>query len=206
MAYLKEAFYPKSLEHAKDICLTPDGRVPQKFTKETMFTIDFLLKENLVNNYSKVADFGCGVGRMSKAVIQRLGCPVTGFDISEPMLGWAKEFVLSRIFTPVVYSKEFVPTEDMKYDLVMALFVLQHSEHPIEDIEFIHSILNKGGKFVLMNEEKRFVPSGVDETRNIIWNDDGINIEQEVGKKFKFIGRYDYINRYDKKLTVWEKE
>ena len=206
MAYLKEAFYPKSLEHANDICLTPDGRVPQKFTKETMFTIDFLLKENLVNNYSKVADFGCGVGRMSKAVIQRLGCPVTGFDISEPMLGWANEFVLSGIFTPVVYSKGFVPTEDMKYDLVMALFVLQHSEHPIEDIEFIHSILNKGGKFVLMNEEKRFVPSGVDETRNIIWNDDGINIEQEVGKKFKFIGRYDYINRYDKKLTVWEKE
>ena len=206
MAYLKEAFYPKSLEHAKDICLTPDGRVPQKFTKETMFTIDFLLKENLVNNYSKVADFGCGVGRMSKAVIQRLGCPVTGFDISEPMLGWAKEFVLSRIFTPVVYSKEFVPTEDMKYDLVMALFVLQHSEHPIEDIEFIHSILNKGGKFVLMNEEKRFVPSGIDETRSIIWNDDGINIEEEVSNKFKFIGRYDYINRYDKKLTVWEKE
>jgi hypothetical protein len=57
-----------------------------------------------------------------------------------------------------------------------------------------------------MNEEKRFVPSGIDETRNIIWNDDGINIEEEVSKKFKFIGRYDYINRYDKKLTVWEKE
>jgi SAM-dependent methyltransferase len=206
MAYLKEAFYPKSLEHAKDICLTPDGRVPQKFTKETMFLLDFLLKENLANNYSKVADFGCGVGRMSKALIQRLGCPVTGFDISEPMLGWANEFVLSRIFTPVVYSKGFVPTEDMRYDLVMALFVLQHSEHPIEDIQFIHSILNKGGKFVLMNEEKRFVPSGIDETRNIIWNDDGINIEEEVSKKFKFIGRYDYINRYDKKLTVWEKE
>ena len=71
MEYLKQVFYPKSLEHAKDICLTPDGRVPQKFTKETMFLLDFILKENLANNYSKVADFGCGVGRMSKALIQR---------------------------------------------------------------------------------------------------------------------------------------
>ena len=206
MEYLKQVFYPKSLEHAKDICLTPDGRVPQKFTKETMFLLDFILKENLANNYSKVADFGCGVGRMSKALIQRLGCPVTGFDISEPMLGWANEFVLSRIFTPVVYSKEMEKTEDMNFDLVMAIFVLQHSEHPIEDIQFIHSILNKGGKFILMNEEKRFIPTGMDETRNVVWSDDGINVEEEVSKKFKFIGRYDYINRYDKKLTVWEKE
>lgn len=206
MEYLKQVFYPKSLEHAKDICLTPDGRVPQKFTKETMFLLDFILKENLANNYSKVADFGCGVGRMSKALIQRLGCPVTGFDISEPMLGWANEFVLSRIFTPVVYSKGMEKTEDMNFDLVMAVFVLQHSEHPIEDIRFIHSILNKGGKFILMNEEKRFIPTGMDETRNVVWSDDGINVEEEVSKKFKFIGRYDYINRYDKKLTVWEKE
>lgn len=206
MPYMKEAFYPKSLEHAKDICLTPDGRVPQKFTKETMFTLDFLLKQNLADNYSKVADFGCGVGRMSKAIIQRLGCPVTGFDISEPMLGWANEFVLSRIFTPVLYSKGFQKSEDMNFDLVLSMFVLQHSEHPIEDIHFIHSILNTGGKFVLMNEKNRFVPSGVEPNGNIIWNDDGIDIEEEVQKKFKFIGRYDYINRYDQRLTVWEKE
>lgn len=206
MTYLKEAFYPTSLEHAKNICLTPDGRVPQKFTKETLYLLDFILKENLATNYTTVADFGCGVGRMSKALIQRLGCPVTGFDISEPMLGWANEFVLSRIFKPVLYSKDFVPTEDMKFDLVLSIFVLQHSEHPIHDINFIHSILNKGGKFILMNEEKRFVPTGFDETRNVVWNDDGINVEEEVGKLFKFVGRYDYINRYDKKLTVWEKE
>ena len=205
MAYLKEAFNPASLEQAKEICLTPDPRVPQKFTKETLFTLDFLMKEGLVNNSSRVADFGCGVGRMSRAIIQRLGCRVTGFDISEAMLKWAGEHVLSRIFTPLLYRKGFKAEEGMRFDLVLSLFVLQHSEHPLDDIEFMHSILDPGGRLVLMNEKKRLVPTGIDSRGGAVWSDDGVSIEDEVEKRFRLVSRHDYINRYDKLLTVWEK-
>lgn len=201
--YLKEAFIPSSMEQARDICISPSKNNPGKFEKETAFTLQFLLGERLVYNDSTVLDFGCGVGRLSKAIISRLGCKVHGFDISDRMLEFAKEHVMSRNFTPVLYTKKMEYAE--RFDLAMSFFVLQHSEHPVEDVSLIHGLLKQDGKFVLMNEKERFVPSSVDDKGFVQWKDDGIDIEHEVSKKFRLISRHSYMARTDKMLTVWEK-
>lgn len=201
--YLKEAFNPSTIEEAKNICISPSKNNPGKFEKETVFTINFLVDERLVFNDSSVLDFGCGVGRLSKAVISRLGCRVDGFDISQSMLERANEFVLSKNFKPVLYTKGM--EYEGRFDVALSFFVLQHSEHPIEDIEFIHSILKDSGKLVLMNEPKRFVPVSMDMNRFVQWEDDGIDIEAEVSKKFRLMERYQYMSRTDKMLMVWEK-
>ena len=102
MNYLKDAFYPRDIDHAKEICLSPDLRIPNKFEKETELTIETLVSNLYAHNNSVVLDFGCGVGRLSKGLIQRLGCDVVGVDFSEPMLHTASEYVMSRKFMPLL--------------------------------------------------------------------------------------------------------
>lgn len=206
MTYIKEAFYPQTLQQAKDICITPNNNNPNKFEKETLSTIQVIENEGLACYNSEVADFGCGMGRISKAVIDRFGSFVTGFDISETMLNFAVDYILSKKYTPVLYSKDIsVDDYKEKYDLVIILFVLQHSEHPLEDISFINTILKPEGKVLLINEKQRFVPTFIDNEGFIDWIDDGIIIEKELSKFFSKESEHPYPNRYDNKLSVWKK-
>ncbi len=206
MTYIKEAFYPQTLQQAKDICITPNNNNPNKFEKETLYTIQVIENEGLACYNSEVADFGCGMGRISKAVIDRFGSFVTGFDISETMLNFAVDYILSKKYTPVLYSKDIsVDDYKEKYDLVIILFVLQHSEHPLEDISFINTILKPEGKVLLINEKQRFVPTFIDNEGFIDWIDDGIIIEKELSKFFSKESEHPYPNRYDNKLSVWKK-
>ena len=207
MGYLKEAFYPKDISHAKDICLTPNTNNPRKYQKETGATVQIAENSEVCWYDCEVADFGCGVGRVSHALIERFGCKITGFDISEPMLHFATEYVDSKKFNPTVYSKNLENKEDYynKFDLVVCLFVLQHSEHPIEDIDFIHNILKSDGKLMFMNEHDRLIPVGLDQKQMVIWDNDGINVHDEISKRFSLVSSHQYPNRFDNKLTIWQK-
>lgn len=206
MSYVIETFYPKNIEHAKDICLTPDQNDPNKFVKETEFFVDFMKSKGYLDPDMKVADFGCGVGRVAKKIVDDIGCSVTGFDISFPMLACAIQYVKNSKFTATLYSKEKNPVGfDESFDTVFASLVLQHSPHPKDDIQYIRSIMKYGAYFVLVNEPHRYVPTGVDGNGFVKWTDDGIDILGEVEKNFNFIGEYDYYTRKDKCLSVWQK-
>lgn len=207
MSYLKEAFYPNNLEHAKNICLTPNTNNPKKFEKETFSTIRFLEEQELAWFNSSVADFGCGMGRISKAVIDRFGSFVTGFDISAPMLNYATEYVLSKKFQPILYSQNTASSDfEENFDLILSLFVLQHSEHPVKDIEFIYKILKPNGKFVVVNENHRLLPSTIDFQNFVEWIDDGLVINDELSKYFVKESEHQYPNRYDIKFQIWSKK
>lgn len=207
MSYLKEAFYPNNLQHAKEICITPNTNNPKKFEKETYAIIELLENQDLAWFNSEIADFGCGMGRVSKAIIDRFGSYVSGFDISEPMLYFATDYVLSKKFTPIVYSKELERKDYKdKFDLVLSLFVLQHSEDPKEDIRFIFEILKSEGKFIFINENKRLLPYKIDSENFVEWMDDGINIEEELKYFFNKESEHQYPNRYDIKLSIWTKK
>jgi cyclopropane fatty-acyl-phospholipid synthase-like methyltransferase len=80
--YIKEVFNSKTLEQAKNTCLTFDPSDPNKFENETRFLVDFLKQNELLNKDSLVLDYGCGVGRISKMIIDDIGCRIAGVDIS----------------------------------------------------------------------------------------------------------------------------
>lgn len=202
--YYKEVFEPKSMENAMSTCLTPDDNDPNKFENETKFLVNFLKDQQLINPSTKVLDFGCGVGRVTKGLIQEFGCQVVGFDISENMLKYATEYVNDPRFIPVKYDKKMSTADKPKFDLIIASLVLQHSEHPQHDIDVMKVLLNDGGRLVIINEEVRFVPTGVS-NGYVVWEDDKIDILQEVSKSFQLVGQYNYYNRPNHPLTVWRK-
>ena len=200
MTYIKETFEPLSLEHAKDIVLSRDPSRPDKFEEETDFLVEFIEGQGLITSDSLVLDFGCGMGRVSKKLVETFGCKVIGTDISKRMLMFAEQYV----HNPDKFQSKFAH-DTCDVDVIIAALVLQHVEDPEKEIKHLYSVLKPGGHLVLLNEAKRFVPIGVDKNMYVIWNDDGIVINEVMSKYFTNTGFYHYCNRSDKPLSVWKK-
>jgi len=62
----------------------------ESFTTGTIGECDFIEKEFNYNKSGKILDLGCGTGRHSIELSKR-GYKVTGVDLSESMLNWARE-------------------------------------------------------------------------------------------------------------------
>src|SRR3989344_8038768 len=95
MTYIHEVFLPQTLEAAKHVALTSAPQDPQKFERETQFLVDFLRAQGLVSADTRVLDFGCGMGRVAKALIQQNGCSEEGTDVSPAMRHFAEGDVAS---------------------------------------------------------------------------------------------------------------
>lgn len=74
----------------------------------------------------KMLDFGCGVGRMTRA-FSRFFSAAVGIDVSEKMVGLARKFNADRDNCEFVASANpRMPFPDTTFDLVFSVLVLQH--------------------------------------------------------------------------------
>jgi 2-polyprenyl-3-methyl-5-hydroxy-6-metoxy-1,4-benzoquinol methylase len=203
MNYIRQVFDATDLEIGKQICLSKDVRYPNKFEEETQFLIDFIKQNNLINSKTGVADFGCGMGRVAKELVENFNCAVMGFDTSMHMLRLAEQYVEHDNFKIQKYKKDYEWNKH-KFDIFVASFVLQHSEHPKEDIDFIYNNLKKDGVVILVNEPERLLPVDIKDGY-AVWYDDKISIIDLISKKFKNLGYFDYYKRDIKCLSLWGK-
>jgi len=199
MTYFSQIFSPLTLSQAKHIVLTPDSTKLTKFEDDTDFLVNFILNNKLITEFDKVLDFGCGMGRISKPLIEKIGCTVIGLDTSLHMQIHAINYVNNDKFDTVICYN----TKDI--NVVIASLVLQHVENPQTDINNIYNMLISNGILILLDENIRYVPVGVDNDGYVKWYNDGINIIELVSKQFNCIGRYDYPNTTTKPLSVWRK-
>jgi SAM-dependent methyltransferase len=83
-------------------------------------------------------DYGCGVGRLSRALARRV-TRVTGCDVSPEMIAIAKQNVEGVNFTTSL--------GDERFDLIVSLIVFQHipTSEGLEILSRLLSMLNRGG-------------------------------------------------------------
>lgn len=191
MNYIKEVFEVQTFDHAKHVVLTSDPDNPNKFKQETEFLVDKILEKDFIKPESKVLDFGCGMGRVSKEILNRVDCSIVGVDRSKSM----RMFAMLYVSEP----KKFLPLEEYttpeSIDVCLSILVLQHVQDPKKEIQNIYNVLKPGGIFILLNEKKRLVPADIDKNNFIVWKDDDINIFELVAfNNFKIIGKQKYLN------------
>jgi SAM-dependent methyltransferase len=155
--YAPEFFDAADIEAAKAIILTEeDTSTADRWERETAWTVDLLLKRWDIGPETLVLDYGCGVGRLAKALIERTGCMVFGVDISQRMCSLALDYVDSNRF--VVYPPRALRRVRPLADYAIATWVLQHTFDPGEDIETIHDAMSGYGELFVLNSRNRIVP------------------------------------------------
>ena len=190
MSYIKEVFDVQTFEQAKHVVLTSDPEQPNKFEKETQFTINTIAENIVLTESSIVLDFGCGMGRIAKELISKFNCKVIGVDISSSMLTFAKLYTANM--NKFQGTHEYNTLETV--DVALSVLALQHAEDPEKEIDNIYNVLKPNGVFILLNESQRFVPGEIDARRYVIWKDDGFNVFDYVESKMKKFHSVPYVS------------
>lgn len=159
--YYKDMFKVDNLEEAKNIILTEEaqgGDHRQRWERETTY-MQSLFAEGLGDlNGKTVLDFGCGIGRLSKALVEKYDCHVLGVDISPDMRRMAQDYVGSDRFSVISYEMFCALTEtgSLQTDCAIAVYVLQHVYDPAHDIGLLEKAVRD--KLLVLNLKHRAVP------------------------------------------------
>lgn len=159
--YYKDMFKVQDIEQAKKIILTEErqgGDHNQRWDRETAYMQD-LFAEGLGDlNGKTVLDFGCGIGRLSRVLLEKYNCHVLGVDISPDMRRMATDYVNSERFSVISYEMFCTLTERgaIQADCAIAVYVLQHVFDPARDIKLLSQAV--ADKLLVLNLKHRAVP------------------------------------------------
>jgi ubiquinone/menaquinone biosynthesis C-methylase UbiE len=176
-----EVFDVQTLKDAMRIIVTPERgtTTEERWEKETPYLVTDIGTHLGVAPEMCVLDFGCGVGRVAKGLIDRFGCRVVGVDFSPSMRLLAPEYVLSERFT--VWSPDVLEKMIAKgfcADAAICLWVLQHVLNPVETMELIYRTLTPGRQLYTLNMH-RCVPTDRG------WADDGFDLRSGLCQIFE---------------------
>lgn len=187
--YFPQVFSPDDLEHAKDIILSSDAN-GKKWLHETEFTVESIVRAfeeagAPIREDHVLLDYGCGVGRLAKAVIERTGCTVIGVDISAGMLRLASEYVNSPRFLGCSQSAWMgLVRAGLRCDGAWSVWTLQHCLRPDQDIQRIRDGLKGRSPFYVVNMAARYVPI-LQNGRVPVFAEDGLDVRGDLLKQFE---------------------
>lgn len=148
---------------------------------ETPYLADLIAHQLGPTPGSLILDYGCGIGRLAKALIELCGCHVIGVDISPEMRALAVQYVDSKNFS-VVSPEVFQWRVDtgLRVDGAFAVWVLQHCYEPANDADLINRSLRDNGRVALVNSRHRVVP-----TTEVVWAQDGKDVRDIMHQRFE---------------------
>lgn len=181
--YNPRVFDVPNEEAARQIIVTPEGGLSTdtRWERETPYLGELLSARLKVPAGGVVIDYGCGIGRVAKELIGRLGCHVIGVDISQDMRSLALGYVRSPNFSAV--SPEVLRAmvrNGLRVDAAISIWVIQHCLRPQEDLDLIKSAMKEGARLGVVNNRWRAVP-----TVGGKWADDGLDARQLLEQTFR---------------------
>lgn len=159
--YYKDMFKVKNMEEAKNIILTEErqgGNYDARWNRETEYMLE-LFRNGLGDLKGKtILDFGCGIGRLSKALLENFDCCVLGVDISASMRQLALEYVNNDRFSVISYEmfRELAGKGNLQVDVGLAVYVLQHVYDPKGDIKLLSRAVKE--QLFVLNLKHRAIP------------------------------------------------
>jgi 2-polyprenyl-3-methyl-5-hydroxy-6-metoxy-1,4-benzoquinol methylase len=126
--------------------------------REVATVLETVDAHHLPKERGRALDFGCGVGRLSRALGERFA-EVTGVDISEVMIGRARELHADRPNVSFVLNEadDLAIFESGSFDFVCTSYVLQHLPERKSALGFVAEfirLLRPGGVAVVQLPER----------------------------------------------------
>jgi ubiquinone/menaquinone biosynthesis C-methylase UbiE len=186
--YHPQVFDAGDMQRAKEIILTSEGPgadTDRRWQIETPYVIELMSKCFILRPDTVVLDYGCGIGRVAKAMIEAFGCSVIGVDISRNMRRLAEDYVDSERFVAVAPQQfDTMVRAGLRIQAAIAIWVLQHCLTPAEDIARIKRGVLPNGRVFVLNMPKRAVPAKVRENNQFVWIPDNVDVSALLRSAF----------------------
>ena len=109
----------------------------------------------LIDKKSKVLDIGCGAGFLTNFLAEH-GHEVTGIDLSPQSLELAKEKDATKQVSYEIADATHLPFDAASFDVVCAMDLLEHVNHPGAVIAEASRVLRPGGLFFFHTFNRNF--------------------------------------------------
>ena len=174
----------ESVEHARALILTAEQgtTTDERWEKETDFLASEIGETLALKETDIVLDYGCGIGRVSKGLIEQYGCRVVGVDASKSMRLMAPDYVLSERF--VVWSPETLlqmVEKGFRASKALTIWVLQHVLEPESTVDLVRHSMMPNAELYVVNGAVRCVPS------DLGYVNDGKDIREILKQRFTHI-------------------
>ena len=180
--YTPAVFDVRDVDEARRIILTPEAgtTTDERWVRETPWLAARIAEQFALDARHAVLDFGCGLGRMAKALIDATGCFVVGVDLSTSMRQLAPGYVGSPRFAAVAPPMlDLLLARGVRFELALSIWVLQHVARPEQDIARLRGALRSGGGLFVANNHRRAVPTDRG------WAHDGIDVAALLDAAFE---------------------
>lgn len=149
-------FTPRTVERAKAVILTGEDSSPEeRWERETPYFTDLILENVSLGPISRLMDYGCGVGRLSRELLLRTQCRTFGVDLSPTMQALAIGYVYNPLF--LACSPQMM-VDLPQMDVIISVFVLQHIPDPETTLLSLMSKLRPSGKLFIANSHTQCFP------------------------------------------------
>ena len=158
----------ETLDDAVRIIVTPEAGLTsaQRWQAETPCLLELI--ERWLRPKAMVVDYGCGIGRLAKPLIEKHHCTVIGVDISPNMRALAASYVESHDFAAI--HPAMLAYFGSDFEFAMAIWTLQHVLDVRQEVTEIVHCLRDGARLFVVNNVGRVVPTTGG------WVDDGVDV------------------------------
>lgn len=184
--YDPTVFERPTLEQAKRIVVTPQSGqdTEERWARETPYLADLIHQQAGLQPGQLVIDYGCGVGRIAKALVTKFGVRVLGVDSSDSMRSLAVDYTGQSGFAAVSRNMlQGLTASGMRADAAIAVWVLQHCPRPDDDVRLLSEALRPGAKLVVVNNLERVIPT-ISEDQQRLWVSDGLDVHNTLSARF----------------------
>ena len=181
--YWPAKFDVTSIDEAKRIILTVEGGLSadERWALETRPVVELLRDQFDITEHSVLLDFGAGVGRVARELIEQTGCYIVGVDISASMRTLGHIYCNSPNYLSCsVEGLKSLFKNGFRADFSYSIWVLQHSDDPSSDVSLLFDSLSDDGGLYVLKFTYRALPV------HDGWNFDLRPLIEEKSKRFTY--------------------